>query len=229
MTLTEYPVMEQRSEQWFEQRRGIVTASAIGTLLTPTLRPAANDKSRALVMALVAERITDYSEPSYVSFDMQRGIDDEPRAREVYTEHFAPVREVGFMLREEKGWRLGYSPDGLVDEDDEGPGLIEVKSRRQGKQVETVLSESGVPAENMAQLQAGLLVSGRRWIDYLSFSGGMHLWRKRIYPMPEWQDALIEAARNFEAQAEAMTSEYLTRVDGLPMTERVVNDLGLVF
>ncbi|GAB2970104.1 lambda exonuclease family protein [Nocardioides montaniterrae] len=216
MTLTEYPVIEQRSEKWFELRRGIVTASVVGTLLTPTLRIADNEKSRGLTASLVGERITAYTERGYVSFDMQRGIDDEPRAREVYAEHFAPVREVGFMVREESGWRLGYSPDGLVGDD----GLIEVKSRKQRKQVETVLSESGVPEENMAQLQAGLLVSGRKWCDYISFSGGMHLWVKRVYPDPDWQDAITAALIAFEKNAEAMTSTYLERVTGLPMTER---------
>jgi hypothetical protein len=41
-----------------------------------------------------------------------------------------------------------------------------------------------VPAENMAQLQAGLLVSGREWIDYISYCGGMPLWVKRVEPDP---------------------------------------------
>ena len=64
------------------------------------------------------------------------------------------------MVRTEPGWKLGYSPDGLVGDD----GLIEVKSRRAKKQLQTILSGQ-VPAENMPQLQAGLLVSGRSWIS----------------------------------------------------------------
>ena len=84
------------------------------------------------------------------------------------------------MVRSWGRYKLGYSPDGLVGKD----GLVEVKSRRQKAQVLTVVSGE-VPAANMAQLQAGLFVSGRDWIDYISFSGGMHLFPIRVYPGPE--------------------------------------------
>ncbi|MGZ0843127.1 YqaJ viral recombinase family protein, partial [Klebsiella pneumoniae subsp. pneumoniae] len=147
-----------------DQRRGIITASVVGKLITSkTLKAAANPESRSLTAHLVAERITGWTDPTYISDDMLRGMADEPRARDKYAEHYnVPVRQVGFMIRENRGVKLGYSPDGLVGDD----GLIEVKSRLQKKQVETVLSGEP-PAENMAQLQCGLLVSGREWIDYI--------------------------------------------------------------
>jgi hypothetical protein len=36
----------------------------------------------------------------------------------------------------------------------------------------------------MAQLQCGLLVSGREWIDYVSYCGGMPMYVKRVLPDP---------------------------------------------
>ena len=152
--LLELPDLIQGSDEWHDQRRGMVTASAVGQLITAsTLKPASNDYSRGLTALLVAERITGYTEPTYINDDMLRGIEDEPRAIEKYGEHYAPVVTTGFMVRDYGTHQLGYSPDGLVGAD----GLVEVKSRRQKKHLQTILSGQ-VPAENMAQLQCGLLV-----------------------------------------------------------------------
>ena len=215
--LIEFPDVIQGSDEWHDQRRGIVTASVVGQLVTPkTFKIAANDKSRSIVTQLVAERITGYTDPTYVGDDMLRGIEDELRARELYAEVYQrPVREVGFLLRKESTWQLGYSPDGLVGDD----GLIEVKSRRSKLQLSTILADE-VPAEYVAQCQAGLLVSGREWLDFISFSGGMPMWHKRVYPDPAWHEAIIAAAEGFETTAAEMTADYLAKTEGLPATER---------
>ncbi len=218
-----FPELVQGSDEWYDQRRGMITASVIGQLLTPkTLAVADNDTSRGLIALLAAERITGYTDPNYVNDDMLRGIDDEPRAAAVYSQHFAPVTPDGFMVRSWGRCQLGYSADGLVGDD----GLIEVKSRRQKKQLLTVLSDEA-PAENMAQLQAGLFVSGRDWIDYISFSGGMHLWVKRVLPDPRWFEAITYAVEAFEDTAAEMVAKYNAAVDGLPMTERAVMEMIL--
>jgi hypothetical protein len=223
MALHEMPDLEQGSPEWLEQRRGMVTASQVGNLLTATGRPASNDTSRRLTLSLVAERITGYVEPTFVNDDMLRGQLDEPIARDLYSEHFEQVTECGFLVRDDWGWPLGYSPDGLVGD----YGLIEVKSRRQKKHLQTILADE-VPAENMAQLQAGLLVSGREWIDYVSYSGGMPLWVKRVYPDPKWSEAIVDAVSAFEQAAEEMTHTYLTRTADLPATERRI-DLSTLY
>lgn len=216
-TLIELPDLIQGSDEWHDQRRGIVTASVVGRLLTASGKPANNDTSRTLTAQLVAERITGWTDPVFVSDDMLRGTDDEPRAVEVYAAHFAPVTATGFMVRVFEGFRIGYSPDGLVGDD----GLIEVKSRRAKKQLQTILEDS-VPAENMAQLQCGLLVSGRAWVDYVSYCGGMPLYVKRVEPDTEWFEAIIAAVTTFEATAAQMVADYTAATEGLPATERVI-------
>lgn len=218
MSLHILPDLVQGSDEWFDQRRGMVTASVVGNLVTPkTIKPADNDTSRALTALLVAERITGWTEPTYVNDDMLRGIDDEPRAREVYHEKYAPVAEVGFLVRDDWGFQIGYSPDGLVGED----GLIEVKSRRPKKHLQTILADE-VPAENMAQIQAALLVSGREWCDYLSYCGGMPMWVKRVTPDKQWFDAIVDAATVFENNAAEMTAAYKAATKGLAQTERTI-------
>lgn len=271
MSLQEFPSLIQGSDEWHAQRRGMITASVIGRLvsvrpagpgsydcaecgaeaedpciskvsaapiktlhntrgpaspeltLPPVLGVATGNDARGLTALLAAERITGYTDPTYINDDMLRGIEDEPLAVDVYSEHFAPVTTTGFMVRDDYGFNLGYSPDGLVGDD----GLVEVKSRRQKTQLLTVISEQGVPDENMAQLQCGLLVSGRQWIDYISYSGGMALWVKRITPDPRWFEAILAAAEAFEKSAAQMLAAYRKATEGLPITERTT-DLEMV-
>lgn len=184
--------------------------------LPPVLKVVSNDYSRALTLSLVAERITSYVEPMPISRDMERGTLDEPYARDVYSEHYEPAHEIGFMVRD-FGWgKIGFSPDGLVGDD----GLIEIKSRRQKKQLSTILTDE-VPAENMAQIQTGLLVSGRSWLDYVSYCGGMPLYTKRVYPDPAWFSAILQAARELENTAAIMIGNYRLQTAGKPTTKRI--------
>ena len=216
MTLTIHTDLIQRSEEWHAARLGLVTASAVGKLVAPkTVRVADNPDSRGMALLLAAERITGWAYPTYVSDDMWRGIEDEPFARDKYAEHFAPVEEAGFMVEDEWGFGIGYSPDGLVGND----GLIEIKSRRPKTHLETILS-GAPPIENMAQLQCGLLVSGREWIDYVSYCGGMPLWVKRVSPDQTWFTAILEATTQLEMSIAEIVDRYTKSVAGLPMTER---------
>ena len=262
--------LEQGSDEWLDARRGIVTASVIGQLITtgppnpltigcttckveqgpcisiarkeptllktvhstrsdaaallpPVVKPAATDYSRALTLTLAAERITGWTEHVYVTAAMERGNLDEPLARDLYSATYAPVTELGFMVRDDWGFSIGYSPDGLVGTD----GLIEVKSRAPKKHLATILADE-VPAECMAQIQCGLLVSGRQWCDYLSYCGGMPMWPKRVYPDPMWFGAIVQAVTNFEAAVADITNTYRERVAGLPTTERIDYTEGIV-
>jgi phage FluMu protein Com len=259
--------VDQRSDEWYEARRGIVTASAVGKLITikapsaldfhcpacpavapnpcqsktkkgvtiktphservdyaasqagtvpPVYEVADNDTSRGLTNTLAVERITGWTEETPMTSDMWRGVEHEPFARDKYAEHYAPVTEVGFLIREDDGWRLGYSPDGLVGDD----GLLEIKCPRAKTHLSTILADE-VPAYYMAQLQAGLLVSGRKWIDFVSFVAGMPLYRKRIEPDPAWFAAITGACIAFEANVTRIVADYEKRVAGMPMTERI--------
>lgn len=217
MTLTIYNELEQGSPAWDDLRRGMVTASTVGQLVTPkTIKPAMNDKVRAIAYQLAAERITGFTEPTYTSFDMEEGHVNEPLARDAYSEHFELAEECGFMVRQFDGFKIGYSPDGVVGED----GLIEVKSRAPKKHLATIVAGE-VPSENIGQCQAALLVSGRAWLDYVSYSGGMKLWVKRVLPDPVWHAAILEAVQSFEESATNMAAVYQANTFGMPDTERM--------
>ena len=261
----------QGTPEWLALRRGILTASVIGQMITkgapdpltldcprcqasasepcistarkvptpiktiheertkaaiylpPVYKVADTDTARALTISLVAERITGWGEEVFPSRDMTRGSLSEPYARDLYAEQTGQtVEQVAFIVREIPGWKLGYSPDGLCGED----GAIEIKAPKQKTHLATILADE-VPAWNMAQCQAGLLVTGREWLDFVSYCGGWPLFIKRVYPDPAWFNAITSAVEQFESTAAEMIARYNTATNGMPTVERIDFDADL--
>ncbi|PPG34927.1 lambda exonuclease family protein [Rathayibacter sp. AY2B9] len=212
MSLQIHAELEQGSPEWLQARCGIVTASTVGKLLTGTGKVADNDTSRALTDTLIAERITGHVEYVHPSFDMQRGTLDEPLARDLYREQYAPVEEIGFAVSTVGGHRIGASPDGLVSVD----GGIEIKSRRPRTQLRTILTNT-VPTENLAQIHACMLVLDRDWWDYVSYAGGWPLHVIRVYRDQAWDDAITAALERFEERATEAITTYRSVVGSRPI------------
>ena len=220
-TVTYHPTLIQGGDEWLQARLGLLTASEMKLLITPTLKIAANDKQRAHFYELLAQRISSHVEPHYVGDDMLRGLEEEGDARNAYAEHHAPVQQCGFITNDRWGFVLGYSPDGMVGD----LGLIEVKSRRQKYQVQTILEhlrEGTIPVDYVMQIQTGLLVSEREWCDFISYSGGLPMVVIRVYPDPVIHDAIVEAAEQFETAMAEKLAEYEELSAGLIPTERRV-------
>jgi YqaJ-like viral recombinase domain len=226
MTIIYHKNLIQGSDEWLAQRCGLLTASEMKLIITPTLKVASNDKERAHLYELLAQRITNHVEPRYVSDDMLRGHDDEIEARELYAKHYSHVETVGFVTNDKFGFTIGYSPDGLVGE----VGQIEGKSRRQKFQVQTIIEnvESGtIPSDFMIQVQTGLLVTEREWCDFTSYSGGLPMATIRVFPNAKIQDAIIAAASAFEANISEKLARYHETLESgarLIPTERRVEE-----
>lgn len=203
MTITYHRDLIQGSDEWLAARCGLLTASEMKLIMTPSMKLASNDKERAHLYELLAQRITGYVEPAYVSDDMLRGQVDEIEARAIYAEHYAPVEEVGFVTNDEWGFTIGYSPDGLVGKD----GLIECKSRRQKFQIETIISQT-IPDDFMLQVQTGMLVTGRLWLDFVSYCGGLPMVTRRVHADDVIQEAIVEAATAFEDRLAKLRADY---------------------
>ena len=212
MTITIHDSLIQGSDAWLQTRCGLLTASEVKHIITAkTLKPSDNDKTRAHVWELLFQRMTGFVEPQYISDDMLRGTEDEFFARQLYAEHYAPVTEVGFITNDRWGFTIGYSPDGLVGDD----GLIECKSRLGKYQVQTI-AQNEVPDEYVLQLQTALLVSERQWIDFISYSGGLPMFVKRVEPDPEIQAAIVGAAAALEARIADQECAYRATLAAMP-------------
>ena len=72
----------------------------------------------------------------------------------------------------------------------------------------------------MLQLQTGLLVSEREWIDFVSYSGGLPMFVARVHPDPQIHDAIVNAAGAFEARLSERLTDYRAASANLVPTER---------
>lgn len=218
MSVTIHRDVEQGSATWLNLRLGILTASEIKLIVSPPPKEETrvkkngepykqrdwivvsdDDACRTHIYELAAQRMTKCVEPVFQTNDMIRGQLDEQEARAIYSQRFAPVTEVGFITNNRFGYTLGYSPDGLVGDD----GLIECKSRRQKYQVQTLIEHvltDTVPPEYLMQHQTGLMVSERKWIDFVSFAKGLPMAVVRVYPDDQIQAAIREASEAAEAK-----------------------------
>jgi len=214
----------QGTEEWIAARCGLLTASEMSLIVTPTFKPAKNEKERSHLYELLAQRITRYVEPRYVSDDMLRGQDDEVEALTLYSQFHAPTETVGFITNDKWGFTLGYSPDALVGSD----GLVECKSRRQKYQVETFLVnvvEGTIPADYLLQIQTGLLVSERSWCDLVSYSGGLPLAVIRAHADETIQEKIVEAAGDFEQRLRDAMDRYREATAGAIPTKRIEREI----
>lgn len=197
----------QGTDEWLAARCGMLTASEMHLIVTPTLKAARNDRERSHLYELLAQRVTRFVEPHYISDDMLRGQEDEFEALSIYAKHHAATEAAGFITNDKWGFTLGYSPDALVGAD----GLVEVKSRRQKYQIETFVVHvpaGTIPADFLIQVQTGLLVSERSWCDLVSYSGGLPMAVIRAFPDEAVQAGILAAAQGFEERIAAAFDQY---------------------
>lgn len=229
MTITHHRELTQGSPEWLAARIGLLTASEMKHIITRSnLKPANNDKERAHVYEILAQRVTGYVEPHYIGDDMLRGMTDEVDAREIYADNYGDVQEVGFITNDKWGFTIGFSPDGLVGDE----GLIECKSRRQKYQIETILGDA-IPDDYLIQVQTGLLVSERKWCDFITYSAGLPMMTLRVFPDVKIQAAILDAASIFEgkiAEKLKLYNEKLAAPEArlIPTERRVEEEITLL-
>ena len=170
---------EQRTEDWYNIRKGKMTASNADTII-------ANGKGlETYIYNLMAEYYSSAEKENYINADMQRGIDLEPEARlefEFYTD--LDVQEVGFIEYNEF---IGVSPDGLVGDD----GLIEIKCPNDSIYFKLLLSNNIKP-EYIAQMQMQMYVTDRQYCYFVSYNPNFEksLYIKKINRDEEMIDKL---------------------------------------
>ena len=153
----------QGSPEWFAARRGIPTSSNFDKIVTSLGNPS---KQREKYMyKLAGEAVSGITEDTYQNATMLRGSEMEAEARQLYQLiNGVEVIEVGFCL----GEGYGASPDGLVAE----KGCLELKCPLVATHVGYLL-ENKLPTEYFQQIHGQLLVTGREWADFMSYSPGL--------------------------------------------------------
>jgi len=201
----------QDTDEWRSKKRGLISGSVMKLLITEkTKKIADNDKVRGIIFELAAQRLQPQLGEDFQSWDMLRGKKEEILAKDLYSKNYAQVKDCGLIINDDLGFKICCSPDGLVGAD----GGIEGKSRMSKFQVQTII-EGVVPDEFMCQVQGNLLVSGRKWWDFLSYSNGMHMFVKRVEPLAVWQDPLKEAIIAAEKKIQEIVTQYQEKTKDL--------------
>lgn len=210
-------MMQQGSDDWLVARSGHATASRFKDILAK-VKSGESASRRNYRMAVVTERLVGGPIASFTNTAMQHGTDHEPFARMAYESRTgAFVDEVGFLTHPTIAW-CGGSPDGLINDD----GIIEIKCPYVSTvHVETI--QGGMPSEHLAQCHGLLWISGRQWVDFVSFDPRM----------PEHLQLHVERIARNEKYIETLAAEvciFLAEVDtlhaGLMARAPVVQEYG---
>ena len=196
----------QEDAAWMAARAGKFTASRASDLMAKTRSgPAA---SRANLLALLAvERLTGECVPTYTNGAMQRGIELEAEARDAYAfTRLAVVEEAGFVPCDSLP-NTGCSPDGFIGED----GLVEIKCPASMQKHLEALRSGAHAVEYRWQLQHQLMVTGRQWVDAVSYDPRFPEHLQLAVTRVERDEAAIaelrEAIQVADAEVEATVAE----------------------
>lgn len=166
---------EQGSESWMALRAGVPSASNGDKIITSKGEP--SKQARKYMFGLAVETITGKKEETYSSKAMERGIEMESEARQLYEMmNDVDVEEVGFCFMDEDKL-FGCSPDGLVGEF----GILEIKCPSGPVHIEYLL-KGQLPSAYYQQVMLQLLVTGRRWCDFMSYYPGVKPLIVRVTP-----------------------------------------------
>lgn len=191
---------EQRTDDWFAERLGKVTASCIYKVMARTKTGFGADRTNYHAQ-LVTERLTGKVAESYSNAAMQWGTETEPQARAAYefTQDVA-VAETGFHPHPAISMS-GASPDGLVASD----GLVEIKCPNSATHIAT-LTGASIERKYLLQMQWQMACTNRAWCDFASFDPRLPLEMQLHVERVERDGDLI-------AEIEAEVVQFLAEVD----------------
>lgn len=185
--------IQQQSKEWFEIRKGKMTASHGQEI---------GNQGKGLetyILTLMSDYYSSVPEESYTNKEIERGIELEEQARNIYElENNVKIERVGFIERDEY---VGCSPDGLIGKD----GGIEIKSHNNLKHFKLILDgEKGIDSKYIWQIQMNLLITGRKWWDYVAYNPNFEkgLLVFRIKPDKEKHEALLKGIEIGKKQIE---------------------------
>jgi hypothetical protein len=192
----------QGSDDWYELRRGIPTASNFSRIITAkTMKLSA--QADDYICELVGDKYSHFMPErveNYTTRPMQFGQMAEEEARRFYSlERNVDVTNGGFATTDDG--RFGCSVDAFVGDD----GCLEIKAPLAKTQVRYLL-DGGLPADYRAQVAGHLIVSGRAYCDFLAYAVGLPPLLVRVVP-DEFTAKLRDALEQFWAKYQQAISD----------------------
>lgn len=157
--------MEQNTEEWFEARRGKVTASKMSCVMSKGRGSAPSATRERYLLELLGERLTGKVHEIPCTEAMQWGNEQEGPARLAYSFYNSTqVTETGFVDHPTIVG-TGASPDDLVGD----CGLLEIKCPGAVRHLEN-LETKKIDTRYIYQIQWQMECTGRDWCDFVSFN-----------------------------------------------------------
>jgi len=193
----------QGSTEWLAIRAGIPTASAFDRIVTP--KGKLSTQAEKYMHQLLAERMMGRPVLQVQTHWMGRGTALEGEA----VLYYEGVREldttvIGFVTNDEK--TIGASPDRFVGED----GLLEIKCPAEHTHVGYLLTRA-VDAEYWPQVQGQLWITGRKWLDIVSYHPEMPIAIVRVERDNDYISLLAYAVGEFSVSLERQASALKER------------------
>lgn len=182
--------MEQRSKEWFEVRRGRITASEVHNLMAIK---GIGKTAESYLFGKAVERVAGIDPDwSFDSPDMRRGVQQETLAFDAFKEkkqlEFIDVKEAFFFPHKDYA---GASPDGLTSDN----GILEIKCPRPNKFFNLVANGiDAIDPEYYDQMQMQILCSNSThayFFNYLIFNGKQYTHEIKV-PRDEKRIELIK-------------------------------------
>ena len=157
-----YHQCEQRTPEWHALRRGVVTASDVHRIVTPTgrLSSQAPDYAHRLLAEMMLGKELDNPETEW----MTRGIALEDSAWNSYEMINSVETDRGGFVTDDSG-RLGCSPDRLIGKD----GILELKCPAPNNVIGYLLDPNSLHSEKKPQIQMQLLICEREYCDLMAY------------------------------------------------------------
>jgi len=193
---------EQGTDEWFEARIGSIGGSSIAAVVAK----GQGKMRKNLLYRLAGEILSGEKYESYSNAHMERGIEQEAEARDMY--EFITGNEVKQVGLVKESGHKHFSPDGLVADD----GVLEIKCVIPSVHVETIISDK-VPAAYRKQCSWGHRICERQWVDFVSYSPlvvDKPIWIKRAERNEKLIKELDEGADNFIKELHAIVDKIRT-------------------
>lgn len=192
---------EQRSQAWFDHRKGYLTASQFGDWLTKSGKVA--DKARLTAASRCLAEFYGCPDPAPPeNDDMKRGIELEPEARQAFMDkHGFAVDEIGFA--KSKHGFFGCSPDGIMQH---GEGL-EIKCPRLSKLIQYFELDE-LPDDYKAQVHGSMAVTGAKAWWFAAYYPRFPLFTIRV-ERDEYTEAMFKGLKEYSAFYESIAQKMI--------------------
>lgn len=203
----------QGTDVWFAARLGLPTASEFSTVMAK----GEGKTRRAYMFKLAGEILTGVPAEALSNAAMERGHEMEDEARNSYAFLLnREVEQIGFI----RSGRKGYSPDGLVGSN----GLVEFKSKAPHILID-VWERDRIPPEHVAQLQGGLWIAEREWIDFAAYWPGLPLFVKRAFRDDDYIATLSDEVDRFNEELDAVVDRMKGRFGRSGTSKEVADNM----